>query len=151
MNDSFGIRPVPALLCIITVLLAVVLLLSMKAFAGPAPGPHFSTTSTATAADFTVPSGSGATYTLRLYSQGQLLGQTTGTSGTLSVPVPTTSCGLQADVRKSQANGKTFSFSGNRGTTICCPPAAAAASTASAPTAAAPVASARSHRRASSR
>ena len=76
---------------------------------------------TATAATFNVPGGSTAVWTLRLWSHGTLEGKDTGTSGTLTVPVPVTAdCFFQADVQATTVKGLPFYFSGSRATVPGC-------------------------------
>jgi hypothetical protein len=114
-------RPIPTLLSIIVVLLGVSLVLSVKAFAAPTQSPHFSTAPVVTQAHFVIPEDSDATWTLNVWLDGQLIGATSGTSGTLSVPLPAAqSCKYQADVRISQTNGTRY-YSGNRALSSCCP------------------------------
>ena len=115
-------RLVPALIGVIVVLLTALGVMSQEAFAGSVHGPSFSTGHVVTGATFAVPSGSDATWTLKLWSAGKLLGSETGTSGTLSVPVTgSPSCSLQADVQTTRARGKFRYYSGNRATSTCCP------------------------------
>jgi hypothetical protein len=66
-------------------------------------GTHVKPTITATQASFTIPSAPTGVWQLSLYTKhstpNQTLGRTTGTSGTLSLPVPqTATCDFQADV-----------------------------------------------------
>jgi hypothetical protein len=68
-----------------------------------------------TQATFTIPPVAGATWTLRLWSHARRQGQITGTSGTLSLPVPTDShCNLQADVLVKRPGGYRHFYSGQR-------------------------------------
>jgi hypothetical protein len=115
-------HPIPALLAIIVVLLGAVLLLSVKAFASSPQNPSFTTAPTVTAARFAIPPASHATWTLRLWSHGQLVGSEEGTSGTLSVPLPAVpSCTVQADVRTTRPDGRFRYYSGLRTHAACCP------------------------------
>jgi hypothetical protein len=101
----------------------------VKAFASSPRSPSFTTAPTVTAARFAIPAGSHATWTLRLWSQGQLVGSQQGTSGTLSVALPAVqSCTLQADVRTTRPGGTVRYYSGLRThATACCPPPVAGA------------------------
>jgi hypothetical protein len=57
---------------------------------------------TPTMATFTIPAGPQATWTLNLWSQGVRLGTATGSTGVLTVPVPSgTNCRFQADARRN--------------------------------------------------
>ena len=122
----FRLRPVPLLLGLVALLTGALLFVSVNAFASQAPSPKFTAVPVVRAAQFTVPAGPSRTWVLRLWSHGKLLGTATGTSGTLSVPIPTTTCRYQADVRVVGANGKSYWTSGNRATSSCCPAAPAA-------------------------
>jgi hypothetical protein len=119
------LRLVPVLLSVIAVLLSALLLVSVKAFAGTTQSPTFATSPVVTQAKFVIPKGSDATWTLRLWSHGQLLGVTTGTSGVLSVALPgSQSCTIQADVRTTRSSGRFRYYSGLRSVSSCCPPLA---------------------------
>lgn len=103
---TLGARPVPALLGVIFILLGALLLLSVKAFTSSAQEPTFTSVPSATAARFAIPQGSDATWTLRVWSGGQLMGSTRGTSGTLSVSLPAPpTCHIQADIRTTRPGG----------------------------------------------
>ena len=114
-------RPVPLLLGLVALLVGALLFVSVDAFGFSAPSPKFVSTPVVTSARFTVPSGSSRTWTLKLWSQGKLLGTDSGSGGTLSVPIPTSTCVYQADVRIVGVNGKSYWTSGNRTTASCCP------------------------------
>jgi hypothetical protein len=117
-------RPVPVLLGVIVVLLGALLLLSVKAFASSPNRPAFTTAPAVTEAHFAIPPDNAATWTLRVWSQGVLLGSASGTSGTLSVPLPTTpTCTLQADLSTTGPGGKLHFNNGRRVHTMCCPSA----------------------------
>jgi hypothetical protein len=118
---TIGVRLVPALVAVIAILLGALALVSMKAFAAATPSPTFSTGTMVTQAKFHIPNYSHQTWTLNLWSHGRLLGTTSGNSGTLSVPVASASCGVQADVKRTGPNGKSWYFDGARATTTCCP------------------------------
>jgi len=78
---------------------------------------------TITAADATykIPAGTGAMWTLNLWSHGTVEGTATGMSGMLTVVVPTTSdCAFQADVRAITTAGAPFYFAGIRATVPGC-------------------------------
>ena len=78
---------------------------------------------TPSSATFAVPGGGAATYMLRLWSKGVLEGADQGTSGMLSVAVPTVpGCAFQADVRVRAGNGQWSFYSGNRATFVHCGP-----------------------------
>jgi hypothetical protein len=110
------------LLGVIAVLLAALLLLSVKAFATAAPKPTFTSVPTVTAAQFAIPPGGDALWSLRLWSHGQLLGSAKGTAGTLSVSVPVSdACSVQADVRTTGPGGKMRYVKGTRMRSACCP------------------------------
>ena len=118
------LRSVPVLLSVIAVLFGMVAILSVKAFADSNSRPTFGVMPAVTNAQFSIPKSSHATWTLKLWSHGRLLGSTSGASGVLSVALPAMrDCGYQADVQKTRADGKTQYFSGNRVTSACCPPA----------------------------
>jgi len=92
-------------------------------FAAPAlaASTYARPTITATRSTFTVPAGSTATWTLRLWSHGTLDGSDSGRSGVLSVAVPRTSdCEFQADVTSTPAGGIPFFYSGWRTTMANC-------------------------------
>lgn len=90
------------------------------AFAAPAqvhPRPVIDSTQ----ATFIVPPGSDGTWTLRLWSDRKLEGQSVGTTGTLTVPVPTTTnCHFQADVQVKRVGGTRHLYSGLRETVANC-------------------------------
>jgi hypothetical protein len=116
-------RPVRALLGVIVVLLAALAFLSVKAFAAPGPQPQFSTAATATGATFAIPPGSGSTWSLRVWSNGQLVGKSNGTSGVLSVALPASqACHFQADIRMTRPGGSFRYVTGRRVLSACCPP-----------------------------
>jgi len=110
------------LLGVICILLGALMLLSVKAFATAAPKPTFTSVPAVTAAQFAIPPDSGAAWSLRLWSHGQLLGSAKGTAGTLSVPVPVSdTCSIQADVRVTGPGGKFRYVKGTRMRSACCP------------------------------
>jgi hypothetical protein len=113
---------VPVLLGVIVILLSALLVLSVKAFATPTASPSFTKAQAVTQADFVIPKHSHATWSLKLWSHGRLLGVSKGTSGTLSIALPTRSCTVQADVRTTSTGGSTIYYSGNRAVSVCCPP-----------------------------
>ena len=115
-------RPVPVLLAVIVVLVGALLGLSIRAFAFSATPPSFTSIPSVTGARFVIPKKSDATWTLRVWSHGQLLGKESGTSGTLSVALPAPQiCGIQADVQTTSSNGKSRYYSGHRTHEACCP------------------------------
>jgi hypothetical protein len=80
-------------------------------------------TITSTVASFVIPTEGRGHYTLNLWSKGQLLGTATGTSGTLSVPVPSVpGCSFQADVRQVFGGGYDIWIAGARKTFATCGP-----------------------------
>jgi hypothetical protein len=118
---TLRLRSVPFLLSVIVILFAMVAILSVKAFAASTPSPTFSTVPAVTAAKFSIPKDGHAKWTLKLWSHGHLVGSTSGTSGVLSVSPPAApSCGFQADVQRTEANGHAVYVSGNRTTSACC-------------------------------
>jgi hypothetical protein len=122
---TLGARTVPVLLAVILVLLGALLLLSVKAFASSMPGPTFTTAPAVavTEARFAIPDGGSATWTLRVWSHGQLIGSSRGTSGVLTVPVPATqACNFQADIRTTRPGGRFRYVTGKRILGACCPP-----------------------------
>jgi hypothetical protein len=113
---------------------AVVLTAGMSTiFLGTSASPSFGSVSnvkptlTATQAAFVIPTGSKGTWILKLWTlptPTHLVGKTTGTSGTLTLPVPqTASCEFQVDVRVIPA-GRTVSvfYSGLIATVPGCGP-----------------------------
>jgi len=91
---------------------------SAPAFAYPRP-PKLSVTN----ATFAIPTSSTSTWTLRLWSHGNLEGSDTGTSGMLTVAVPATSdCLFQADVSVTPLGGAPSFYSGARATVSGCGP-----------------------------
>ena len=125
-------RLVGLLTVVIAVLLATVALLSVEAFAYGRQMPTFSHGADITGASFTIPSDSQGTYRLSVWQHGHMIGSTSGTSGTLSVPLPTLpTCTYQADVRVTGPHGWIWWYSGRRATTECCPAAPAGATTTS--------------------
>ncbi len=76
---------------------------------------------TSTQATFAIPSGSTSTWTLKLWWEGTMKGSDSGTSGTLTVSVPSeTPCTFQADVSQTTAGGQTTYYSGARRTLPSC-------------------------------
>jgi hypothetical protein len=119
---TIGVRPVPALVAVIACLVGALAFVSLKAFAATTPRPTFSSGTMVTQAKFHIPDWSHQTWTLNLWSHGQLLGTASGTSGSLVVPLTSgQSCGYQADVRKTGRNGASNYFAGARATSSCCP------------------------------
>jgi hypothetical protein len=105
-------------LAVLVIAVAAALAFSAPAFAAPRQ-PILSPTQ----ATFVIPSGSTSTWTLRLWTHGNLQGSETGTSGTLMVPVPaTTDCTFQADVSVVPLGGTSSYFSGRRATVPGCGP-----------------------------
>ncbi len=93
--------------------------LSASAFAVSPRPPKIS----ATEATFAIPMGTTSTWTLKLWSHGNLEGSDSGTSGTLTVAVPTTpDCLFQADVSVAPVGGKSSYYSGVRATVPGCGP-----------------------------
>jgi hypothetical protein len=120
---TLGARTVPVLLGVIIALLAAVFVLSLRASAASVQSPTFTKSASVTGASFAIPKGSDATWTLRLWSHGQLIGSEQGTAGTLSVALPAAqSCTLQADVRTTRPKGAFRFYSGLRTHSVCCPP-----------------------------
>jgi hypothetical protein len=115
-------RTIPLLVTMIAVLLMAVLGLSVKAFAWQTRSPAFQTAEMPTKATFRIPNASHDSWTLNLWSHGQLIGSETGSAGTLSVPVSNSQCGFQADVRENTPTGKGRYYSGSRVLAPCCPP-----------------------------
>ena len=96
-----------------------VVALATPALANSPVTPKISATQTT----FAIPSGSAGTWTLRLWSHGTLEGTASGTSGTLTVPVPSTSdCTFQADVTVLPPGGQRYYYSGTRATVPGCGP-----------------------------
>jgi hypothetical protein len=123
------LRPVPALLGVIGLLLCLVLFLSVEAFAAQRHQPAFSTLPVKTQVHFVIPSDSATTWTLELRSQGQIIATTGGTSGTLSIPLPAaTLCRYQADVLTSGPKGNLSYYSGIAALSSCCPTTSTASS-----------------------
>jgi hypothetical protein len=121
--SSLNARPVTALLGIIVVLLAALAFLSVKAFAASGLQPQFSSAATATGATFAIPPDSSSTWSLRVWSNGQLIGKSNGTTGVLSVPLPASqACHFQADVRMTRPGGSFQYITGRRVLSACCPP-----------------------------
>jgi hypothetical protein len=120
------LRSVPVLLSVIVILLGALLVLSVKAFAAGPTKPNFSSVPVVTQAHFVIPKGTHATWTLKLFSHGQLLDTTSGTSGTLSVQLPAAqSCPYQADVQVAWPKRNIErTYSGNHVVSACCPSAA---------------------------
>jgi hypothetical protein len=119
------LRSVPLLLSVIALLFGMVVLLSVKAFALSNQRPVFSAVPAVTSAKFAIPRNNHASWTLKLWSHGRLIGSTTGTAGILSVSLPAMAgCGYQADIQRMGRNGNTVYFSGNRVRSACCPPTA---------------------------
>jgi hypothetical protein len=92
------------------------------AFSAPtlaaAPRPP---TLTANRAVFVIPGGSTSTWTLKLWSHGNVEGSDSGTSGTLTVAVPFTSdCLFQADVSVTPVGGQSSWYSGVKATVPGC-------------------------------
>jgi hypothetical protein len=105
-------------LAVLVIAAAAALAFSAPAFAAPRQ-PILSPTQ----ATFAIPSGSTSTWTLRLWTHGALQGSETGTSGTLTVPVPATSdCTFQADVSVVPLGGTSSYYSGRRATVPGCGP-----------------------------
>lgn len=78
-------------------------------------------TLTATQATFAIPGKSTSTWTLKLWSHGNLEGSESGTTGTLTVAVPVTSdCLFQADVSVTPVGGQSSYYSGVRATVPGC-------------------------------
>jgi hypothetical protein len=111
--------------------LAVPLLLALLAaagllfsFAAEASAASFGKPAISTTqATFTIPPGTAASWTLKLWSGGTLEGMATGTSGTLTVAVPNlpaSPCTVQADIRAVTPSGAPFYFAGNRRTLPRC-------------------------------
>ena len=92
--------------------------------------PHVKPTINATQATFTIPAGTNQEWAIRLWSLPQpstLEGQTFGTSGTITVTVPTTqNCEFQVDVKVGpvgQTNPKLMTwYSGTTATVAGCGP-----------------------------
>jgi|SRR5579872_6913960 len=125
---TLGARTVPVLVTVILILVGALLVLSVKAFASSIPGPTFTTAPAVAVTDarFAIPEGSTGTWTLRVWSHGQLIGSTRGTSGVLTVPVPATqSCNFQADIRTTRPGGSFRYVTGKRILATCCPPGTA--------------------------
>jgi hypothetical protein len=104
-------------LAIVAGVSAITVALAAPAFAAPVP-PALSSTQ----ATFTVPSGSTSTWTLKLWWEGSLKGSTSGTTGTLTLPVPSESpCTFQADVSYvTKPGGQSTYYSGSRRTLTTC-------------------------------
>ena len=79
-------------------------------------------TYTSTQVSFAVPQGSTATFIVRLWSHGTLVGSATGAKGTLTVAVPTTkNCKFQIDVLSSRPpKGQFVWYSGFKATIANC-------------------------------
>ncbi|HVC70066.1 MAG TPA: hypothetical protein VNC61_07350 [Acidimicrobiales bacterium] len=78
-------------------------------------------TITAAEATFKIPAHTEAIWTLNLWSHGTLEGTAMGTTGVLTVVVPTTAdCTFQADVRAVSAGGASFYYAGFRATVPGC-------------------------------
>jgi hypothetical protein len=115
------IRPVYAAVGIVGILVGALSSWSVEAFAGLTHRPTFAITSVVSGANFAIPKNSRATWTLNLWSRGHLLASQTGTSGSLSLEIPRSSCPYQADVRKTEPNGQVSYFeAGARSTSSCC-------------------------------
>jgi hypothetical protein len=114
-------RAVYAAIATVGVLVGALGSWSVEAFAGSTRGPAFTATPVVSGAKFAIPRNSRATWTLNLWSGGHLLATQTGTSGTLSLAVPKSSCRYQADVRKTTPNGQESYYGGARSTSSCCP------------------------------
>ncbi len=124
-------RPVRGLLMTIALLFAASAAYSADAFASAPTGPAFTSRQVATGAQFVIPKNSDARWTLRLWSQGVLLGSVSGTSGTLSLPTSAAQpCQIQADVQTTRKSGRFRFYSGNRATSLCCPTSSAGGLTA---------------------
>lgn len=92
---------------------------SSAALAGPASRPH--PTISADQTTFNIPAGSSATWTLRLWTHTRLIGESSNTSGVLSVAVPPGSgCQFQADVNVRPLGRRPHFYSGNRATVSGC-------------------------------
>ena len=117
-------RTVLTMLVATAVLFAAALALSVEAYATASGGPRFSATRQITGAEFSIPPRkNGATWTLNLWSHGQLLGTTSGTSGRLAVGLAAAQTGdVQADVRTTGADGTSRFYAGNRVASTCRPP-----------------------------
>jgi len=99
-------------LLLATTALAVGSVLASAGAASAAPTNHVPPTITATQATFTIPSSPTGLWQMTLNTKNstpnQRLGRTTGTSGTLTLPVPqTATCEFQVDV-KVQRTGEDF-------------------------------------------
>jgi hypothetical protein len=75
-------------------------------------------TLSSTAASFAIPGGNASTWTLKLWSGGAMKGSDSGTTGTLTVPVPNVHapCTFQADVSVTPPGGHSTFYSGVRRT-----------------------------------
>jgi hypothetical protein len=104
--------PIVRRLIVVLGLAGIVVALSAPAFAAAVP-PKLSNTD----ATFAIPTGSTSTFTLNLWWEGHMKGSDSGTSGTLTVPVPfeSSACTFQADVTQT-VGGKTTFYSGLRKT-----------------------------------
>ena len=99
-------------LAVILGVAGVVVALSAPAFASPVPP-----TLSATQSTFVVPTGTTSTWTLKLWWQGTIVASDNGTTGTLTVAVPSENpCTFQADVSQTAPNGQTSYYSGVRRT-----------------------------------
>jgi hypothetical protein len=117
-------NPTPLLLALIAALVGALLFVSVSSASGSLiPGPRFPKTSVPAGAQFVIPRDSGRLWTLRLWSDGKLLGVSQGVSGVLSVPISTTTCEFQADVKITARNGRSYFVTGNRTSSSCCPAA----------------------------
>jgi hypothetical protein len=113
------ISPRARRLAVLAVAAGAALTFSSPAFAASPQPPTLSPTQTT----FTIPAGSTATWMLRLWSHGTLLGSDSATSGSLAVPVPATSdCTFQADVSVTPIGGHSSYYSGRRATVPGCGP-----------------------------